>query len=55
MSKIYFSIQRTRRIDRRHSNFWVDMYGELWVLAGDYLVDIVPQIIKLSPQKKSDN
>ena len=29
------------------------MYGELWVLAEDYLVDIVQQIIKLNPQKKS--
>ena len=41
------------RRDRRHSNFWVGMYGELWVLAWDYLVDIVQQIIKLNPQKKS--
>ena len=30
------------------------MYSELWVLAGDYLVSIVQQIIKLNPQKKSD-
>lgn len=30
------------------------MYGKLWVLAGDYLVDIVQGIIKLIHQKKSD-
>ena len=29
------------RRDRRHSNFWVGIYSELWVLAGNYLVDIV--------------
>ena len=29
------------------------MYGELWVIAWDYLADIVQQIIQLNPQKKS--
>ena len=48
------SIKKTGRRDRKNSNFWVGMYGKLWVLTGDYLVDIVQGIIKLIHQKKSD-
>ncbi|MDJ0511258.1 MAG: hypothetical protein QNJ64_18680 [Crocosphaera sp.] len=40
--------------DRRHSDFWLGIYGYLWGIAGDYLVDIVQQIMHLNPQKKSD-
>ena len=49
-----FRLNEPGRRDRIDSNFCVGMYGELWVLAGDYLVDIFQQIIKLNPQKKSD-
>ena len=42
------------RKDRRHSNFWVGLYGELWVIAWEYLVDIVQGMMSLSPQKKPD-
>ena len=52
--KDIFSIKKLGLIDRIYSNFWVGMYGKLWVLAGDYLVDIVQRIIKLIHQKKSD-
>ncbi len=41
------------RKDRRHSNFWVGMYGKFWVITWEYLVDIVQEMMNLSPQKKS--
>ncbi len=46
-------LTQTGRKDRRHSNFWVGMYGELWVITWEYLVDIVQDMIDFSPQKKS--
>ena len=45
-------LQEAERKERRHSNFWVGMYGELWLLAWDYLVDIVQAIMNFNPQKK---
>ena len=36
------------RKDRRHSNFWVGIYGELWLIAWEYLVDIVQGMMNLS-------
>ncbi|NET97220.1 MAG: hypothetical protein F6K05_30550, partial [Okeania sp. SIO1H2] len=35
------------------SEFWLGIYGYLWGIAWDYLVDIVQQIINLNPHKKS--
>ena len=43
-----------KRKDKRHSNFWVGMYGYLWMLARDYLFDIVENMMNLNPQKKPD-
>ncbi len=40
------------RKDKRHSNFWVGMYGELWVMAWEYLVEIVTDMMNFNPQKK---
>ena len=37
---------------KRHSNFWVGMYGELWVIAGEYLVEFVRDMMNFNPQKK---
>lgn len=42
------------RKDRRHSNFWVGMYGELWVMAWEYLVDIIQVMMNLNPHKKQN-
>ncbi|MGD1704862.1 transposase [Dapis sp. BLCC M229] len=42
-----------RRKDKRHSNFWVGMYGELWVMAWEYLVELVTDLMNFNPQKKS--
>ncbi|WP_287240066.1 MULTISPECIES: hypothetical protein [unclassified Okeania] len=29
------------------------MYGDLWVITGEYLFDIVPDMMNFSPQKKT--
>ena len=41
-----------KRKDKRHSNFWVGMYGYLWMLAGNYLFKIMENMMNLNPQKK---
>ena len=41
-----------RRKYKRHSNFWVGMYGELWVIAWEYLVEVVDIMMNFNPQKK---
>ena len=40
------------RRDRRHRNFWVGMYCELWVIAWEYLIDIIQEMMNLNPEKK---
>ena len=40
--------------DDRYPNFWVGMYGELWVMAWEYLVDIIQVMMNLNPHKKQN-
>ena len=48
-----FRLKESGRKDRIHSNLWVGMYGEFWVITREYLVDIVQDMMNFSPQKKS--
>ncbi|GGA36512.1 hypothetical protein [Okeania sp. KiyG1] len=52
--KYIFPLKEPVQKDRRHSNFWLGIYGELWVIAWEYLIDIVQGMMNLSPQKKPD-
>ncbi len=45
-------LKEPKRKYKRHSNFWVGIYGELWVVAGEYLVEIVDIMMNFNPQKK---
>lgn len=40
-----------RRVNQRHSNFWIGIYGELWIIAWEFLVDLVQDIMNLNRQK----
>ena len=44
-------LTETQRAASRHSNFWLGLYGELWIIAWDFLVDLVRDMMNLSPQK----
>ncbi|WP_293134872.1 hypothetical protein [Okeania sp. SIO3I5] len=46
-------LKEVGRKDRRHSNFWVGIYGELWVIAAKYLVDLVQGMMNLSRLEKA--
>lgn len=38
-------LQELRRIDRRHSNFWVGLYGKMWIAAIDLCGDWLGQLM----------
>ena len=44
-------LTEAQRNSRRHSNFWVGLYGNLWVIAWEFLVDIVQEMMHLSLHK----
>jgi hypothetical protein len=45
--------QETGRTRRRHSNFWIGLYGENWLIAFDYCQEWVESMIGLVRNKKS--
>src|SRR4028119_1159021 len=45
--------QETGRTRRRHSNFWIGLYGENWRIAFNYCQEWVESMIGLVRNKKS--
>ena len=44
-------LTEAQRKSRRHSNFWVGIYGDLWVIAWEFLRDIIQDMMNLSRHK----
>lgn len=44
-------LTEAKRISKRHSNFWLGLYGSLWVIAWEFLTDIVQDMMNLSLHK----
>lgn len=44
-------LKESKRKDRRHSEFWVGLYGQSWVLAWDFCSFFVEQIMRLNLHK----
>lgn len=40
-----------RRFIKRHSNFWVGLYGQSWIITLEYCEHLVTQLMSLSPCK----
>ncbi len=34
-----------------YSNFWIGIYGDLWVIAGEFLIHIVQDMMKINRHK----
>lgn len=49
--KYVVRLSEAQRNSRRHSNFWLGLYGNLWVIAWEFLVDIVQEMMHLSLHK----
>ena len=45
-------LQETGRTRRRHSNFWVGLYGENWLIAVDFCQEWVESMLSLVRNKK---
>jgi hypothetical protein len=44
-SKYVARLQEKRRVEKRHSDFWVGLYGSMWIIAWDFCLDLVEIII----------
>ena len=46
-------LKELKRIERRHSNFWIGLYGHIWILALDFCKEWMNQIMKNNLNKLS--
>jgi hypothetical protein len=51
LQKYVGRLQELKRIYRRHSPFWVGLYGQLWVGAMEYWSDLANTLMRLKPGK----
>lgn len=47
-------LNEAQRDSNRHSNFWIGIYGDLWVIAWEFLIDIVQDMMKINRHKLPD-
>ena len=51
LQKYISRLSETRRVVKRHSNFWVGLYGQAWITTLNYCQHLVTQLMSLSPHK----
>lgn len=51
LQKYLGRLQELKRIYRRHSAFWVGLYGQLWVGAIEFWFDLAAELMLLKPGK----
>lgn len=51
LQKYLSRLQELKRISRRHSAFWVGLYGHLWVGAIEFWFDLAATLMRLKPGK----
>lgn len=39
------------RIPRRHSSFWVGLYGQLWIMGMEYCSELIANLMQLRRNK----
>lgn len=44
-------LKEANRKSRRHSNFWIGIYGDLWIIAWKFLVNLVQDIMNINRHK----
>ncbi len=44
-------LKELRRIDCRHSNFWVGLYGQTWVAGMEFCRDLVRDLMRIQRNK----
>ena len=48
-------VKESKRKDRRHSEFWVGLYGQSWVEAWDFCSFFVEQLMRINLHKISES
>ncbi|HLO48337.1 MAG TPA: IS4 family transposase, partial [Kamptonema sp.] len=41
----------SRRSQRRHSSFWIGLYGQLWVVGMEFCHATIAELMKIRPNK----
>ena len=44
-------LNEAQRNSNRHSDFWIGIYGNFWVIAWEFLIDIVQDMMKINRRK----
>ena len=45
-------LQELGRAVRRHSNFWIGLYGECWVTRSEVCQDLVTELMRIRSNKR---
>ncbi len=44
-------VTECRRVPRRHSSFWIGLYGQCWVVGMEFCQGIVSELMRIRPNK----
>jgi hypothetical protein len=51
LQKYICRVRELKRFHRRHSSFWVGLYGQLWVAGMEVCSNLATQLMRLKPHK----
>jgi hypothetical protein len=51
LQKYISRLTKLGRLQRRHSSFWVGLYGYMWVAGMEFLSNLIKKFWQLSPNK----
>ncbi|WP_253274488.1 hypothetical protein [Nostoc sp. PCC 7107] len=51
LQKYVGRLKELQRLHRRHSAFWIGLYGQLWVGAMEFWADLAHELMRLKPSK----
>ena len=44
-------LTEAKRKENRHSNFWLGLYGDLWIIGWELLQELIVDMMSLNPHK----
>jgi hypothetical protein len=51
LQKYLGRLEQLKRIPRRHSTFWIGLYGHLWIGAMEFWSELAAALMALKPHK----
>jgi hypothetical protein len=46
-------LKELKRLQQRHSNFWIGLYGQMWIAALESCNDWVRNLMRIRPNKRT--